>query len=190
MTDSIEEAIRQATLALEEATSRILTMAHEIARLRDDRAELRGGVGVEVVVVRAPRCVSVAREVDGAGREVRALRVIDIHAVRYLHRLTRQKVCCTRARTRNHSTVIVFLNPIIEAIDPLVEGHQGLHDLISAIPAPKDAPRDALKCFQADVAWIEENHEAICGGNRGLANMIDTVTGVYLSAIYRLRFLR
>ncbi len=41
MTDSIEEAIRQATLALEEATSRILTMAHEIARLRDDRAELR-----------------------------------------------------------------------------------------------------------------------------------------------------
>ncbi len=41
MTDSIEQAIRQATMALEEATSRILTMAHDIAQLRDDRAELR-----------------------------------------------------------------------------------------------------------------------------------------------------
>ena len=89
-----------------------------------------------------------------------------------------------------HDALGDFYPAIIEAIDPLVEGHQGLHDLISAIPAPKDAPRDALKCFQADVAWIEANHEAICGGNRGLANMIDTVTGVYLSAIYRLRFLR
>ncbi len=89
-----------------------------------------------------------------------------------------------------HKALGEFYPAIIEAIDPLVEGHQALHDLISSIPAPKDAPRDALKCFQADVAWIEEHHEEICGGSRALANMIDAITGVYLDAIYNLRFLR
>jgi len=40
MTDSIDP-IRDATLALEEATTRIIAMAHAIAQLRQDRAELR-----------------------------------------------------------------------------------------------------------------------------------------------------
>ena len=39
-------------------------------------------------------------------------------------------------------------------------------------------------------AWIEENHEGICRGNRAVANLIDTLTGVYLSAIYKLRNLK
>ncbi len=40
MTDSIDP-IRDATLALEEATTRIIAMAHAITQLRQDRAELR-----------------------------------------------------------------------------------------------------------------------------------------------------
>ena len=40
MTDDIDP-IRDATLALEDATTRIIAMAHEIARLREDRSELR-----------------------------------------------------------------------------------------------------------------------------------------------------
>lgn len=40
MTDSIDP-IREATLALEDATTRIIAMAHAIAQLRQDRAELR-----------------------------------------------------------------------------------------------------------------------------------------------------
>jgi hypothetical protein len=50
--------------------------------------------------------------------------------------------------------------------------------------------KDPLKCLEADAAWIEENHEKICKGNRAVANLIDTLTAVYLSAIYKLRNLR
>jgi hypothetical protein len=38
-----------------------------------------------------------------------------------------------------------------------------------------------------DAAWIEKNHEAICKGNRAVANLVDGVTEVYLTTIYKLR---
>jgi hypothetical protein len=50
--------------------------------------------------------------------------------------------------------------------------------------------RDVLKLLEADAAWIEEHHESICEGNRAVANLIDGVTEVYLSAVYKLRNLK
>jgi hypothetical protein len=47
-----------------------------------------------------------------------------------------------------------------------------------------------LKLLEADAAWIEEHHEDICEGNRAVANLIDGVTEVYLSAVYKLRNLK
>jgi len=89
-----------------------------------------------------------------------------------------------------HMALGEFYDGVIDAIDPLVEAYQGAYDLIKAIPAPKQTMSDSLKCLEADAKWIEENHEKICGGNRAVANLIDTLTGVYLSAIYKLRNLR
>ena len=89
-----------------------------------------------------------------------------------------------------HTALGEFYPDVIEAIDPIVEALQGLHDLIGAIPVPKNPPSDILKCLQDDVAWIEEHHEDICQGNRAVANLIDTLTGVYLDAIYKLRYLK
>lgn len=89
-----------------------------------------------------------------------------------------------------HKALGKFYDDIIDAIDPLVEAYQGAFDLIGAIPAPKDCPTDCLKCLEADAEWIEEHHEDICKGNRAVANLIDTLTGVYLSAIYKLRNLK
>jgi hypothetical protein len=89
-----------------------------------------------------------------------------------------------------HMALGEFYDGVIDAIDPLVEAYQGAFDLIGAIPAPKDCPTDCLKCLEADAEWIEKNHEGICKGNRAVANLIDTLTGVYLSAIYKLRNLK
>ena len=72
----------------------------------------------------------------------------------------------------------------------LVEAYQGAFDLIGNIPAPEVAKGDVLKTLEADAAWIEENHEDICQGNRAVANLIDSLTGVYLSTIYKLRNLK
>lgn len=89
-----------------------------------------------------------------------------------------------------HMALGEFYDGVIDAIDPLVEAYQGAFSLIGVIPAPKKTLGDSLKCLEADATWIEENHESICNGNRAVANLIDTLTGVYLSTIYKLRNLR
>lgn len=89
-----------------------------------------------------------------------------------------------------HKALGKFYDGVIDAIDPLVEAYQGAYDLIGAIPVPEEMEKDILKCLESDAEWIEKNHEKICKGNRAVGNLVDTVTGVYLSAIYKLRYLR
>ena len=89
-----------------------------------------------------------------------------------------------------HMALGEFYDGVVDAIDTLVEAYQGAFELIGNIPAPAALPSDALKCLEGDAAWIEEHHEDICKGNRAVANLIDGLTGVYLSAIYKLRNLK
>lgn len=89
-----------------------------------------------------------------------------------------------------HMALGSFYEEIIEAIDALVEAYQGAFDLIGNIPAPEITKGDVLKVLEADADWIEKNHEAICRGNHAVANLVDTVTGAYLSTIYKLRNLK
>ena len=89
-----------------------------------------------------------------------------------------------------HQALGSFYDDVIDAIDSLVEAYQGAFELIGNIPAPEVAKGDVLKVLEADATWIEENHESVCQGNRAVANLLDTVTGVYLSTIYKLRNLK
>ena len=95
-----------------------------------------------------------------------------------------------RGSYAKHKALGKFYDEVIDALDNLVEAYQGAFKLIGAIPAPKDTPSDALKALEADAKWIEEHHEDICQGNRAVANLIDTLTGVYLSTIYKLKNLK
>lgn len=89
-----------------------------------------------------------------------------------------------------HQALGEFYDGVIDALDPLVEAYQGAFDLVGSIPQPESKAKDILSLLQDDAAWIEANHEAICRGNRGIANLIDAITAVYLSALYKLRNLR
>lgn len=89
-----------------------------------------------------------------------------------------------------HKALGSFYDGVIDALDPLVEAYQGAFELVGNIPAPEMPSGDVLKLLESQAAWIEENHEAICKGNRAVANLIDTLTGVYLSTIYKLRNLK
>lgn len=89
-----------------------------------------------------------------------------------------------------HMALGTFYDDVIEALDDLVEAYQGAFDLINDIPAPEMPNGDVLKLLQSGADWIEENHEEICKGNRAVANLIDSLTAVYLSAIYKLRNLK
>ena len=89
-----------------------------------------------------------------------------------------------------HQALGSFYDDVIDALDSLVEAYQGAFELVGNIPAPPAAKGDVLKLLESDAEWIEQNHEGICQGNRAVANLIDGVTGVYLSAIYKLRNLK
>ena len=86
-----------------------------------------------------------------------------------------------------HQALGEFYDGVIDALDTLVEVYQGAFDLVGTVPAPKTKASEILLILVEDAEWIEKNHEKICKGNRAVANLIDTLTGVYLSAIYKLR---
>ena len=89
-----------------------------------------------------------------------------------------------------HQALGSFYDDVIDAIDDLVEAYQGAFELIGNIPAPSPPKGDVLALLEADAAWIEENHEDICKGNRAVANLIDALGDVYLTTIYKLRNLK
>lgn len=89
-----------------------------------------------------------------------------------------------------HSALNTFYDDIIDAIDHLVEAHQGVNGIIGSIPAPGETKSDILKTLKGDAEWIETNHDDVSMGNRALANLLDNVTAVYLSTIYKLENLQ
>lgn len=89
-----------------------------------------------------------------------------------------------------HQALGQFYDDVIEALDTLVEAYQGAFDVIGDIPAPTAKGSEVLPILRSDAKWIEEHHEEICEGNRAVANLIDSVTGVYLSTIYKLENLK
>lgn len=89
-----------------------------------------------------------------------------------------------------HKALGSFYDDVIEALDDLVEAYQGAFSLIGSIPSYTPKKTELLAILEEDAAWIETNHEAICNGNRAVANLIDTLTGTYLSAIYKLKNLK
>ena len=86
-----------------------------------------------------------------------------------------------------HEALGEFYDGVIDAIDTLVEAYQGAFELVGPIKAPKTKADEILLMLIEDSEWIEKNHEAICKGNRAVANLLDGVTEVYLKAIYKLR---
>ena len=88
-----------------------------------------------------------------------------------------------------HMALGAFYDDAIDALDALVEAYQGANDLIGTIPVP-ERQTDVMEALQADADWIETNHEAICGKNRAVGNLLDNVTAVYLTALYKLKNLK
>lgn len=86
-----------------------------------------------------------------------------------------------------HVALGEFYDGVIDALDKLVEAYQGAFELIGPVKAPKTKADDIQMILIEDAEWVETNHEAICKGNRAVANLLDGVTEVYLTTTYKLR---
>lgn len=95
-------------------------------------------------------------------------------------------------RTSNnaqHMALGAFYDNIVDATDKLVEAHMGAAGKVIGefeIPALKPV-KNILKYLTEEVAWIDENRSEIASGIPALENIVDEITGLYLSTIYKLK---
>lgn len=90
-----------------------------------------------------------------------------------------------------HKALQKFYENIIELADDFAEAYQGRHGLlgpISLMSAKKTA--NVIEFLESQLAEIEENRYKICEKEDStLQQLIDNIVQLYLSTLYKLRFL-
>lgn len=89
-----------------------------------------------------------------------------------------------------HSALGDFYGSAIDTLDRLVEASQGFFGIIGDVSdAPSQQFGDILGRLTVDLAWITANRDGICQGVPALENILDDLTDLYATTIYKLRFL-
>ena len=90
-----------------------------------------------------------------------------------------------------HMALNTFYDEIIEHADKFAEAYQGRHGLIGpiAIPAAKKTT-NIIEFLQDQLAEIEKGRYDVCEkDDTPLQNLIDGIIELYLTTLYKLRFL-
>jgi hypothetical protein len=90
-----------------------------------------------------------------------------------------------------HKALRHFYEDVIELADKFAEAYQGRHGLIGpiAIPASKKTT-NIVEFLQGQLDEIEKGRYDVCKKtDTPIQNIIDEIVGLYLSTIYKLRFL-
>jgi len=90
-----------------------------------------------------------------------------------------------------HMALNTFYDEIIELADKFAEAYQGRHGLIGpiAVPAAKKTT-NITEFLQAAMTEVEEARYTVCEKtDTPIQNIIDEIVGLYLSTLYKLKFL-
>lgn len=89
-----------------------------------------------------------------------------------------------------HEALGTFYEGLIPKIDALVECYQGCKGLVGPIPAATAVHADMLVShLTAEAEWIAAHREKLSGGVPAVANLVDDLQGLYLTTVYKLRYL-
>ena len=90
-----------------------------------------------------------------------------------------------------HSALQTFYDEVIELADKLAEAVQGRHGLIGPISLMSATKtNNILEFLQSSMAEIEQCRYDVCDKtDTPIQNIIDEIVGLYLSTLYKLRFL-
>ena len=91
-----------------------------------------------------------------------------------------------------HKALNEFYEEIVGHADDFAEAYQGKYNEILDIPLlTNDKKGTIADVLEGQMKWIEDNRESICPRKEtALHNIIDEAVGLYLSTIYKLRFLK
>lgn len=86
-----------------------------------------------------------------------------------------------------HQALGEYYESVIEIIDKYVEAHQGTFGLIGSVEGEEP---DVSKVIHDDVIWLNENRSKIAKGIPALENILDELTGLHMTTLYKLENLR
>lgn len=90
-----------------------------------------------------------------------------------------------------HKALQKFYEEIVERADDFAEAYQGKHNLIGPISLMNaNKTTNIVEFLQGQVDEIENARYEVCKESEtALQNIIDDIVGLYLSTLYKLRFL-
>lgn len=90
-----------------------------------------------------------------------------------------------------HSVLNEFYVEVVELTDKFAEAYQGRHGLIGPVQVPESGKTaNIVDYLQAQLDEIEEYREKLVDRkDSALNNIIDEIVGLYLSTLYKLKFL-
>ena len=90
-----------------------------------------------------------------------------------------------------HMALNTFYEEVIELADKFAEAYQGKHGLIGPISLMNaQKTSNIVEFLQGQVDEIEKARYEVCEKTEtALQNIIDEIVGLYLSTLYKLRFL-
>ena len=107
---------------------------------------------------------------------------------------TRNAAHLTHWRTKSYAQHVAlneFYDDVLDALDSMVESHQGAFDLIGEVPDSTvkvdGAAETIVKRLEEDLVWVNYNRAKITEGLPSLDNLLQDMEDVYLKALYKLR---
>lgn len=108
------------------------------------------------------------------------------------------RVFCTRNaahlehwRTKSyaqHVALCDFYKGIINALDEVVEAHQGVFSLVRVGELPAQPKvQNIVDHLEDDLVFIQKHRAKITGGIAAIDNLLQGLEGVYMTALYKLK---
>ena len=86
-----------------------------------------------------------------------------------------------------HKALGHFYEDVIEDLDKLIEAYQGVFGIVEKIEGEK---KDVASEIKDQILWINENRSNIAGNIPALENIVDELTALHMTTLYKLENLR
>jgi len=119
------------------------------------------------------------------------MKMADFIGLMFLSRDVAHSVHLNTRSYAKHKALNEFYDEIVDLADGLAEAYQGRHGLIGPITlhsAKKSS--NIIEFLQDQLAEIESNRYEVCDkSDTAIQNLIDGIVELYLSTLYKLKFL-
>jgi hypothetical protein len=86
-----------------------------------------------------------------------------------------------------HKALGHFYEDVIEDLDKLIEAYQGVFGIVEKLEGEK---KDVASEIKDQILWINENRSNIAGNIPALENIVDELTALHMTTLYKLENLR